>query len=66
MRFPASDAGASRSSRAPPEGRYRATVWEDGATPDEIRSSVRNVSRDDALTLRLAAAGGAAVLLERP
>jgi alpha-glucosidase len=49
-----------------PKGRYRATVWEDGATPDEIRSSVRNVSRDDALTLRLAAAGGAAVLLERP
>ena len=45
-------------------GRWRATVWQDGDTPRELRRSVRTVTRADVLTLRLAAAGGAAVMLE--
>jgi len=47
-----------------PAGRYRATVWEDGATPNEVRRTERNVKAGDVLTLKLAAAGGAAVILE--
>ena len=47
-----------------PPGRYRATVWEDGETVRELRRSLRTVSRGDVLTLRQAAAGGAAVVLE--
>jgi len=47
-----------------PSGRYRATVWEDGATPNEVRRIERIVTSRDVLTLRLSAAGGAAVILE--
>jgi len=47
-----------------PPGRYRATVWQDGATPREVVRSERTVSRSDALTLPLTNAGGAAVILE--
>ncbi|SFU90645.1 glycoside hydrolase family 97 protein [Pseudoduganella namucuonensis] len=47
-----------------PAGRYRATVWDDGGTPNEIRRVEREVTAKDALSLRLAAAGGAAVILE--
>jgi alpha-glucosidase len=47
-----------------PPGKYRATVWTDGATPNEVRRSQRSVSSMDVLQLPLAAAGGAAVLLE--
>jgi len=47
-----------------PPGRYRATVWHDGATPREVLRSERTVSRSDVLTLPLASAGGAAVILE--
>jgi alpha-glucosidase len=46
------------------QGRYRATVWEDGATPNDVKGSERIVTRADVLQLRLAAAGGAAVVLE--
>jgi alpha-glucosidase len=45
-------------------GRYRATVWEDGATPNELRRVEREVGPADELVLRLAPAGGAAVMLE--
>jgi alpha-glucosidase len=48
-----------------PPGKYRATVWEDGATPNELRRSERTVTARDTLDLHLAAAGGAAVVLER-
>jgi alpha-glucosidase len=58
----------SRTARVPlaflPPGRWRATVWEDGALARELRRSVRTVSRRDVLTLTLAPAGGAAVILE--
>ena len=47
-----------------PAGRYRATVWEDGATPNEVRRVERVVNAGGVLSLRLAAAGGAAVILE--
>jgi alpha-glucosidase len=47
-----------------PAGRYRATVWEDGATPNEVRRTERDVKTGDVLTLKLPAAGGAAVILE--
>jgi len=52
------------SLRFLPPGRYRATVWQDGATPGDVLRSERIVSRGDMLALRLAAAGGAAVILE--
>ncbi len=47
-----------------PPGRWRATVWQDGEVPRALERSVRSVKRGDVLTLRLAAAGGAAVILE--
>jgi alpha-glucosidase len=62
------DQAGGRVERVPlrflPAGRYRATVWEDGATPNEVRRVEREVGAQDVLALRLAAAGGAAVLLE--
>lgn len=61
-------ADEARTTRVPlqflPAGRYRATVWEDGDAPDEVRRSERIVTARDALALRLSAAGGAAVILE--
>ena len=48
-----------------PAGRYRATIWEDGATPNNVKLREVNVTARDGLTLQLAAAGGAAVILER-
>jgi alpha-glucosidase len=48
-----------------PAGRYRATVWEDGDSPTEVRRVEREVTAADVLSLRLAPAGGAAVILER-
>jgi alpha-glucosidase len=48
-----------------PAGRYRATVWEDGQTPDTLRRVEREVSARDVLSLRLAPAGGAAAFFER-
>jgi alpha-glucosidase len=47
-----------------PPGKHRATVWEDGDVARELKRSVRTVQRGDVLTLRQAAAGGAAVVLE--
>jgi alpha-glucosidase len=47
-----------------PAGRFRATVWEDGASPNELRRAQRVVKAGDMLSLRLAPAGGAAVILE--
>jgi alpha-glucosidase len=53
------------SLRFLPPGRYRATVWEDGDSPTDIRRSERMVTPADGLALQLAAAGGAVVVLER-
>jgi alpha-glucosidase len=52
------------SLRFLPPGTYRATVWQDGAAPNEVKRSERTVTRADTLALQLAAAGGAAVVLE--
>ncbi|MBW8898583.1 MAG: glycoside hydrolase family 97 protein [Massilia sp.] len=48
-----------------PAGRYRATIWEDGATPNNVKLRDVNVTARDGLALQLAAAGGAVVILER-
>lgn len=47
-----------------PAGRYKATIWEDGATPNNVRLREVDVTPRDALALELAAAGGAAVIIE--
>jgi alpha-glucosidase len=47
-----------------PPGRWKATVWQDGEGVRQVQRSQREVSRKDVLSLQLAAAGGAAVLLE--
>lgn len=61
-------ADEARTERVPlrflPPGKYRATVWQDGATPNDVTRSERTVTRGDVLSLALAPAGGAAVILE--
>lgn len=61
-------ADEARTERVPlrflPPGKYRATVWQDGATPNDVKRSERTVTRGDVLSLPLAPAGGAAVILE--
>jgi alpha-glucosidase len=47
-----------------PAGRYKATIWEDGATPNNVTLREVDVTARDALTLQLAGAGGAAVIVE--
>jgi alpha-glucosidase len=65
----ADDAKDGRTERVAlrflPAGHYRATVWEDGDTPNEVKRTEREVTASDVLSLRLASAGGAAVILER-
>ena len=64
----ADDAAQGRVESVPlrflPAGRYRATIWEDGATPNELRRVEREVNAKDVLPLRLAPAGGAVAVLE--
>jgi alpha-glucosidase len=64
-----SAADAATAQRVPldflPAGRYQATIWEDGATPNNVKRREVNVTARDGLALQLAAAGGAAVILER-
>ncbi|WP_330832517.1 glycoside hydrolase family 97 protein [Piscinibacter sp.] len=45
-------------------GRWRATMWQDGEVVREVRRFERSVTSKDVLSLPLAAAGGAAVILE--
>lgn len=45
-------------------GRYRARTWTDGATPTDLVTATRAVTARDALTLTLAASGGAAAIVE--
>jgi alpha-glucosidase len=58
----------ARTERVPlgflPPGKYRATVWQDGANPNDVVRSELTVKAGDSLTLKLAVAGGAAVILE--
>ena len=44
-------------------GRYRATIWRDGPTPDAVEGETRPVGAADTLTLDLAPSGGAAIRL---
>jgi alpha-glucosidase len=46
-------------------GKFKARIWEDGATPTALRISERDVSALDALELKLAPSGGAAVKIGR-
>jgi alpha-glucosidase len=45
------------------EGKFKAKVWEDGATPTTLNVSEKAVSSSDSLTLKLAPSGGGAVRL---
>jgi alpha-glucosidase len=45
------------------EGRFKAKIWEDGATPTSLNISERVVGRADSITVRLAPSGGAALTL---
>ena len=47
-----------------PAGKWRATIWQDGEVVREVRRTERTVTNKDQLTLALAVAGGAAVILE--
>jgi alpha-glucosidase len=42
-------------------GKFKAKLWEDGATPTTLRESERDVNSTDVLELKLAPSGGAAV-----
>lgn len=46
-------------------GKYRATLWEDGATLNDLRRNKRTVTSRDVLTLHLSSAGGAVVMIEK-
>jgi alpha-glucosidase len=46
-------------------GKFKAKVWEDGATPTTLAESARDVVASDMLALKLAPSGGAAVRLSR-
>ena len=46
-------------------GKFKAKVYEDGATPTTLNESTREVAATDTLTLKLAPSGGAAVRLSR-
>jgi len=45
-------------------GRYRATIWRDGAEPNALIHETREVTSADTIELPLAAAGGAAITIE--
>jgi len=47
------------------KGKFRAQVYQDGATPTTLDESTREVKAGDTLTLKLAPSGGAAVRLTR-
>ena len=53
------------SLRFLPAGKYRATIWEDGDTPTEVRRREIDVTPASKLDLKLAPVGGAAVVLEK-
>ena len=44
-------------------GSFQATIWQDGAGPNDVDRVEKRVTRDDRLTIRLAGGGGAAVVL---
>jgi alpha-glucosidase len=44
-------------------GRFSATLWQDGADPNDVERSVREVRSKDRLTIKMAPGGGAAIIL---
>jgi len=44
-------------------GRYAATIWQDGDQPTKVNRTDKAVGQGDSLTLTLAGSGGAAVVL---
>lgn len=44
-------------------GSFQATVWQNGAGPNDVDRESKRVTRDDRLSIRLAGGGGAAVVL---
>lgn len=46
-----------------PSGSFQATVWQDGAQPNDVDRIVKLVARRDWLKIRLAGGGGAVVIL---
>lgn len=46
-------------------GSYRAQVWEDGASPQAVQQRTASATRNDRITLKLAASGGAVVRFEK-
>jgi len=46
-------------------GRFTATVWQDGADPNDVRRTTRQVSAKDSLILKMAPGGGSTVFLAR-
>jgi alpha-glucosidase len=47
------------------DGKFKAKIYEDGATPTALRESTREVTKADILKLKLAPSGGAAVRLAK-
>jgi len=48
-----------------PSGSFQATVWQDGAGPNDVERVVKRVTRRDRFSIKLARGGGAAVILTR-
>jgi alpha-glucosidase len=46
-----------------PAGSFQATVWQDGAQPNDVNREVKRVTRNDRLKIKLAGGGGAAIML---
>lgn len=44
-------------------GRFMATVWQDGAGPNDVNRTTRSVDAKDSLTITMAPGGGAAIVL---
>jgi alpha-glucosidase len=47
------------------EGKFKAKIYEDGATPVSLNESTRELASSDELKLKLAPSGGAAVRISR-
>jgi alpha-glucosidase len=45
-------------------GTYNATVWQDGAGPNDVERIVRKVRPGDTLTIKMSGGGGAAAIFE--
>lgn len=59
--------GSARKVRVPlsllGSGRFEATIWQDGASGNEVNRTVRQVTSRDSLSIQMSAGGGAAIHL---